>query len=86
VVLQSLTEWHGPNTAEDCPLPELFRRVREALPALTLGQFQDTLRSLQEQERIYLHPWTGPLYAMPEPACALLSGHEVAYYASLRKG
>lgn len=85
-ILQSLTGWHGANTTEDCPLPELFRRVQPALPALTLGQFQDSLRSLKEQERIYLHPWTGPLYAMPEPACALLSGHEVAYYASLRHG
>jgi hypothetical protein len=42
------------------------------------------LRSLHDRERIYLHPWTGPLYALPEPAFALLIGHEVAYYASLR--
>ncbi len=85
-VLRCLAEWQGTGTAEDCPLPVLIHRVRETLPALTLGQFQDALRSLKEQNRIYLHPWTGPLYAMPEPACALLSGHEVAYYASLRKG
>ena len=34
--------------------------------------------------RSHLHPWTGPLYALPEPAFALLVGHEVAYYASIR--
>jgi hypothetical protein len=39
---------------------------------------------LHDREQVYLHPWTGPLYAMPEPAFALLIGHEVAYYANLR--
>ena len=53
-------------------------------PSLTIGQFHDSLRRLHEMEKIYLHPWTGPLYEIPEPACALLVGHEVAYYASVR--
>ena len=35
--------------------------------------------------KIYLHPWTGPLYDIPEPPYALLIGHEIAYYASIRK-
>jgi hypothetical protein len=68
----------------DCPLPDLFRRARLLVPTLTLGQFHDGLRELHEREQIYLHPWTGPLYELPEPALALLVGHEVAYYASLR--
>lgn len=80
-ILHCLGQWQA---AEDCPLPELYRRVQAREPRLALGQFHDALRVLKEQDRIYLHPWTGPLYAMPEPACALLSGHEVAYYASLR--
>jgi hypothetical protein len=42
------------------------------------------LRLLYDAGRIYLHPWTGPLYAVPEPTFALLVGHNVAYYASLR--
>jgi hypothetical protein len=65
-------------------LPELFRRLRDAYPSLTVGQFHDRLRLLHRGEKIYLHPWTGPLYELPEPACALLVGHEIAYYASLR--
>ncbi len=84
VLLQCLADWHAGGTAEDCPLPELYRRARARAGGLTLGAFHDILRSLKEQERVYLHPWTGPLYALPQPACAMLSGHEVAYYASLR--
>jgi hypothetical protein len=70
--------------AEDCPLPELFRQVRQAAPTPTIGQFHDGLRRLHDIGQIYLHPWTGPLYALPEPPLALLVGHEIAYYASKR--
>jgi len=80
---EHLTRWHE-SAPGDCPLPELYRRLRNAHPELTIGCFHDGLRSLHDRERIYLHPWTGPLYALPEPAFALLIGHEVAYYASLR--
>jgi hypothetical protein len=76
-----LADWRA---AGDCPLPELFHRVRAKHPAITIGRFHDQLRRLHEENAIYLHPWTGPLYALPEPAYALLVGHEVAYYASLR--
>jgi hypothetical protein len=76
-----LTNWHA---SGDCPLPELFRRSRAKHSNLTIGQFHDQLRRLHDANTIYLHPWTGPLYTLPEPAFALLVGHEVAYYASLK--
>ena len=84
-VLDVLTGWHQAGRLGDCPLPDLFRRFKEASPKSTLGQFHDTLRSLLERRSIYLHPWTGPLFEIPEPALALLAGHEIAYYASLRE-
>jgi hypothetical protein len=74
----------GWDAAGDCPLPELYRRLRADHPTLTIGKFHDGLRDLHDREQVYLHPWTGPLYAMPEPAFALMVGHEVAYYASSR--
>ena len=40
-------------------------------PAPTLGQFHDALRHLHADGRVYLHPWTGPLYALPDPPAAL---------------
>jgi hypothetical protein len=78
-----LREWSGA-AGEDCPLPALFRKVAHCEPAPTIGEFHDCLRRLCADGVIYLHPWAGPLYALPEPAYALLSGHSIAYYASIR--
>jgi hypothetical protein len=83
-VLSFLAQWQTGGASGDCPLPELFRHARQTAPALTIGQFHDGLRSWHDQGPIYLHPWTGPLYDLPEPAYALLAGHEIVYYASLR--
>lgn len=82
--LTFLRVWQAGQASEDCPLPELFRQAQRSTPTLTIGQFHDGLRRLHDQQQIYLHPWTGPLYEIPEPACALLIGHEIAYYASAR--
>ena len=83
-IKSTLAEWHAAaGVSQDCPLPELYRRL-EASFTLTIGQFHDALRQLHDDTQIYLHPWTGPLYALPEPAFALLIGHEIAYYASIR--
>ena len=67
----------------DCPLPELFRAVASA-EALTIGAFHDCLRQLHADGAVSLPAWTGPLYALPEPQYALLIGHGIAYYASLK--
>src|SRR5260370_507805 len=74
----------SPAASGDCPLPELFRRLNDSHRDLSIGVFHDGLRQLHEQHRVYLHPWTGPLYELPEPPFALLIGHEIAYYASAR--
>lgn len=76
---EALANWDA-DASEDCPLPDLYRQ----LSGVSLGEFHDALRRLHAAERVYLHPWTGPLYAIPEPACALLVGHEIAYYVSGR--
>ncbi|MFO0809745.1 MAG: hypothetical protein U0746_14070 [Gemmataceae bacterium] len=75
---------NGWSSDTDCPLPALYERLLASHPTLTVGQFHDGLRRLRDDGDVYLHPWTGPLYAMPEPTLALLSGHEIAYYASSR--
>ena len=84
VLMARLVEWQASGACEDCPLPELYRRGGAAGP--TIGAFHDALRRLHESGQVYLHPWTGPLHALPEPPFALLVGHEIAYYASVRSG
>jgi len=80
--LAYLARWPEAHAHEDCPLPEAYRQARTLASNLTIGQFHDGLRQLHEQGEVYLHPWTGPLYEIPEPAYALLVGHAVVYYAS----
>lgn len=81
-VLTYLQRRHDTGTLEDCPLPVLFELGRRSCADLTIGEFHDGLRELRDREQIYLHPWTGPLYDLPEPSLALLAGHEIVYYAS----
>jgi hypothetical protein len=83
-ILAHLRDRGGCGALEDCPLPELYRVARQAAPALSIGHFHDGIRRLHGQHQLYLHPWTGPLPELPEPALALLVGHEIAYYASAR--
>jgi hypothetical protein len=82
-VINYLSQWRDSGATEDCPLPELYRRAQR-VSRLSIGQFHDGLRRLHDEQRIYLHPWTGPMHEIPEPAYALLIGHEVLYYASSR--
>ncbi len=79
-----LAQWRDHRPNEDCPLPELYRQIIRSAAHLSVGQFHDGLRQLHDEGRIYLHPWTGPLYEVPEPAYAMLIGHAVSYYASLK--
>jgi hypothetical protein len=83
VILARLGDWSGA-AGEDCPLPRLFDSLSVCEHQPTIGEFHDCLRQLKADGAIYLHPWTGPLYALPEPAYALLVGHNIAYYASVR--
>lgn len=86
-ILARLSDWSSSAAVgQDCPLPELFRSLSLRATPPTLGTFHDCIRRLHAGHRVYLHPWTGPLYAIPEPATALLVGHNIAYYASLRSG
>lgn len=85
LILTRLRDWSlSVGVPRDCPLPELFCSLSTLEPCPTIGQFHDALRQLHTDGQVYLHPWTGPLYALPEPSAALLSGHEIAYYASVR--
>jgi len=79
-VLQELEQFRRVGALADCSAAELFHRLEERGLDVTIGRFHDSLRRLREAGRLRLAPWTGPLYELPEPALALLIGHEVLYY------
>jgi hypothetical protein len=84
-ILARLHDWStNEASSRDCPLPDLYKSLSLGETSLTIGQFHDCLRRLHDRQRIYLHPWTGPLYALPDPQLALMVGHEIAFYASVR--
>jgi hypothetical protein len=82
--LRRLAQWQGSGALKDHPLPDLYRYLQASYPTLTTGQFHDGLRQLHQEEKIYPHPWTGPLCDLPEPTFALLIGHVIVYYVSLK--
>jgi hypothetical protein len=84
LLLDHLSRWARTGSAGDCPLPWLFRCLRESVPGLTIGQFHDAVRQAYQAGRLHPQPWAGPLPEMPEPACAVMLGHLVVYYVSLR--
>ncbi len=81
MILARLADW---SESTDCTLPELYRSLSLLDSPPTIGEFHDCLRAMFADGTISLPAWTGPLYAMPEPAYALMNGHGIAYYASLR--
>ncbi len=68
--------------ANGCPLPELFGAVRLQHPALSLTDFQDGLRRLNDHKALRLTRFDGPAERLPEPEYALLEGADVLYYAT----
>src|SRR5262245_8457535 len=68
--------------ANGCPLPELFCAVRMQHPALSLTDFQDGLRRLNDHKALRLSRFDGPADQLPEPEYALLDGAQVLYYAT----
>lgn len=65
-----------------CPLPELFVAVRRGSPTLSLTDFQDGLRRLNDHKSLRLTRFDGPADQLPEPEYALLDGADVLYYAT----
>jgi hypothetical protein len=81
-IIERLSHWRDAEHDADYPIPRLYRDLPEPRPSI--GLFHDALRRLHERGKIATHPWTGPLYALPEPQFALLVGHEIAYYVNVR--
>jgi hypothetical protein len=66
--------------AGDCPLPELFAALRQRRPGVSLTEFHDGLRRLDDLRAIALRPFAGRPEELSEPEYALLDGATVLYY------
>lgn len=82
-VVRLVTEQKQRHAFQRLTLPQLFERVRARRPDLTLGQFHDGLRRLQDDKRIRLSPYTQALATIDDPRTALFLDREVKYYVEL---
>ena len=71
---------HERCSGADLLLFQLYDHLTGRLGPISLGEFHDQLRVWHGEGFVALHPWTGPLYQMPRPEVALLTGHEIACY------
>jgi hypothetical protein len=82
-VVRMVAEQRQRNQFQRLTLPQIFERLRSKHPHLTLGQFHDGLRRLQDEKRIRLGPYTQALATLDDPRNALFLDREVKYYVDL---
>jgi hypothetical protein len=82
-VVRMAAEQKQRNAFQRLTLPQVFERLRARYPELTLGQFHDGLRRLQDERRIRLGPYTQALATLDDPRNALFLDREVKYYVEL---
>jgi hypothetical protein len=78
-----ITEQQQRDRYQPLTLPQFFAALRRSWPALTLGQFHDGLRTLRDQGRIRLSPYTRALATLDDGRNAIFLDGEVMYYAQL---
>jgi hypothetical protein len=64
-----------------CQFDVLWKDVKQGFSHLTIGTFQDALRTLHEARRIRLGGWGRTHDELPEPQLALFVSSRVMYYA-----
>ena len=64
-------------------LPDVYAKVRELQPDLTLGQFHDGLRTLRDQGQVRLLPFTRAYATIPDLRNALFIDGEVMFYVDI---
>jgi hypothetical protein len=65
-----------------CPLPELFKAVRDKHADLSMTDFHERLRRLRDRRALNLLPFSGAANDIPEPEHALLDGPDLLYYVT----
>lgn len=64
----------------DCPMPELFAAIRRGRPELSVIEFQDGLRRLNDNKAVRLLPFGAANGTTPEPEYIMCEGPDLLYY------
>lgn len=83
VVLRLAAEQRQRNPFQRLTLSQLYERLKNERPGLSLGEFHDGLRRLHQEKRIRLGPYTQALATLDDPNNALYLDREVKYYVEL---
>jgi hypothetical protein len=82
-VIRMVAEQKQQNSFQRLTLPQIFERLRTTHPDMSLGQFHDGLRRLQDEKRLRLGPYTQALATLDDPRNALFLDREVKFYVEL---
>jgi hypothetical protein len=82
-VIRMVVEQKQRSSFQRLTLPQIFERLRTTHPDMTLGQFHDGLRRLQDEKRLRLGPYTQALATLDDPRNALFLDREVKFYVEL---
>jgi hypothetical protein len=82
-VIRMVMEQKQRNSFQRLTLPQIFDQLRTRHPDMTLGQFHDGLRRLQDERRLRLGPYTQALATLDDPRNALFLDREVKFYVEL---
>jgi hypothetical protein len=79
-MVRAVNAWAKEKTV-GCQFDVLWKRLKDQHPDLTIGVFQDALRTLHNAGRLRLSGWPRMLDDMPQPELALFVSSKVMYHA-----
>jgi hypothetical protein len=82
-VVHFVSETKRRNSFARPTLPQIYEELKKTRPRLTLGQFHDGLRTLHEQRRVLLGPYSQNTASIPDASNALYLDREVKFYVDL---
>jgi hypothetical protein len=82
-VVPFIAEQKRLNSFDRPNLKRVYEHLRKTHPTLTIGEFHEGLRTLHQQRRVRLDPYTQALATLMDPLHALYLDREVKYYVDL---
>lgn len=84
--IKKITHDYKAKNPADVEVGKIFDDLKAAHPELTIGQFQDTLREINESKDYRLSTWSGPIFDIPKKEHVVFIGHRPGYYLRPSEG